>query len=142
MAPILHFQRYSVLFSPLQRVLFQMVPAELCQLVVCDESCLHSSHRRVSADEEEKKPNTSHCKEHLLGLPWWLSGEKPACQCRRRRFGKIPHTEEQLSQCTPTTEPALRNKRRHCNEQSTRGSETKSECSSKDPAKPKINKLN
>ena len=55
MAPILHFQRYSVLFSPLQRVLFQMVPAELCQLVVCDESCLHSSHRRVSADEEEKK---------------------------------------------------------------------------------------
>ena len=28
------------------------------------------------------------------GLPWWLSGEKPACQCRRRGLnpwiGKIP----------------------------------------------------
>ena len=29
-----------------------------------------------------------------LGLPWWLSGKEPACQCRRREFdlwfGKIP----------------------------------------------------
>ena len=28
------------------------------------------------------------------GLPWWLSGKEPACQCRRHRFspwvGKIP----------------------------------------------------
>ena len=28
------------------------------------------------------------------GLPWWLSGKEPACQCRRSRFdpwaGKIP----------------------------------------------------
>ena len=109
----------------------------LVNMTVMRAQARHEAKRGV-----EKKPNTSHCKEHLLGLPWWLSGEKPACQCRRRRFGKIPHTEEQLSQCTPTTEPALRNKRRHCNEQSTRGSETKSECSSKDPAKPKINKLN
>jgi len=29
-----------------------------------------------------------------MGLPWWLSGKKSACQCRRCRFnpwvGKIP----------------------------------------------------
>ena len=29
-----------------------------------------------------------------IGLPWWLSGEEPACQYRRRRFdpwvGQIP----------------------------------------------------
>ena len=29
-----------------------------------------------------------------MGLPWWLSGKEPACQCRRRGFGpwvgKIP----------------------------------------------------
>ena len=29
-----------------------------------------------------------------VGLPWWLSGQEPACQCRRRRFdpwvGKLP----------------------------------------------------
>ena len=22
----------------------------------------------------------------LLGLPWWLSGKEPTCQCRRHRF--------------------------------------------------------
>ena len=30
----------------------------------------------------------------FLGLPWWLSGKEPTCQCRRRRFDpwvrKIP----------------------------------------------------
>ena len=37
------------------------------------------------------------CRTFTLGLPWWLSGKEPACQCRRcRRFrsdlwvGKIP----------------------------------------------------
>ena len=29
-----------------------------------------------------------------LGLPWWLQGKEPACQCRRHGFslwvGKIP----------------------------------------------------
>jgi len=43
------------------------------------------------------------------GLPWWLSGKESACQHRRLRFdpwsGKIPHTVEQLSPCTTTTEP-------------------------------------
>ena len=31
---------------------------------------------------------------HIKGLPWWLSGKEPACQCRRHGFhlwvGKIP----------------------------------------------------
>ena len=37
----------------------------------------------------------------LSGLPWWLSGKKSACQCRRHGFDpwsrKIPHTMEPLS---------------------------------------------
>ena len=45
------------------------------------------------------------------GLPWWLSGEESACQCRRHRFnpwsGRIPYTEEQLSPWATTTEPMI-----------------------------------
>ena len=44
-----------------------------------------------------------------MGLPWWLSGKEPACQCRRRGFnpwsGKIPRAAEQLSPCATNTEP-------------------------------------
>ena len=44
-------------------------------------------------------------------LPWWLSGEESACQCRRHGFdpwsGKIPHAVEQLSQRATTIEPVL-----------------------------------
>ena len=25
-------------------------------------------------------------KNHKIGLPWWLSGKAPACQCRRHRL--------------------------------------------------------
>ena len=43
-----------------------------------------------------------------MGLPWCLSGEESACQCRRHRFspwpGKISHAVEQLSLCATTTE--------------------------------------
>ena len=46
------------------------------------------------------------------GLPWWLSGKKSACRCRRYRFnpcsGKISHSSEQLSLCPTTIEPVLR----------------------------------
>ena len=35
-----------------------------------------------------------HKKQNVEGLPWWLSGKKSTCQCRRRGFnpwvGKIP----------------------------------------------------
>ena len=53
----------------------------------------------------------------VWGLPWWLSGEESACQCRRHRFeswsGKIPHATEQLSLCSRAWEPQQRN---HCSE--------------------------
>ena len=46
-----------------------------------------------------------------LGLPWWRSGQKSACQCRGHGFnpwsGKIPHAAEQLSPWATTTEPVL-----------------------------------
>ena len=45
------------------------------------------------------------------GLPWWLSGEESACQCRRHRFNpwsrKIPYVEGQPSPCTATSGPVL-----------------------------------
>ena len=44
------------------------------------------------------------------GLPWWLSGNESACQCRRQGFdpwsGKIPHATEQVSPRATTTEPS------------------------------------
>ena len=43
-----------------------------------------------------------------MELPWWLSGEESACQCRRGGFdpwsGKIPHAAEQLSLRAATVE--------------------------------------
>ena len=45
------------------------------------------------------------------GLPWWLSCEEYAFQCRRHRFNpwsrRIPPVTEQLSPCSTTTEPVL-----------------------------------
>ena len=47
------------------------------------------------------------------GLPWWLRGEEPACQCRRHGFnpwsGKISHAKEQLSPCAWALEPRNHN---------------------------------
>ena len=44
----------------------------------------------------------------IVGLPWWLSGKKSACQCRRHGFDpwsrKIPHAAGQLGPCATTTE--------------------------------------
>ena len=43
------------------------------------------------------------------GLPWWLSDEESACQCRRHRFnpwsGKFPHAAEQWSPWVTVAEP-------------------------------------
>ena len=110
-----------------------LLMTNLVNVTVIRTQARHEAKRGVGG-----KKKTSHFKKHLLGLPWWLSGESSACQCRRCGFGKIPHTEEQLSQRT-TTDPVLHNKRRHRNEESTHGNGRKSECSNKDPAKPKIN---
>ena len=45
-------------------------------------------------------------KNVLLGLPWWLSSEESACQCRKHEFDswsrKILHASEQPSLCTTT----------------------------------------
>ena len=51
--------------------------------------------------------NIGRMKEHW-GLPWWLRGKEPACQCRRRGFNpwseRIPCTLKQWSPCTTTIE--------------------------------------
>ena len=50
-------------------------------------------------------------KRSTLGLPWWLSGKKSACQFRRHEFdpwlGKIPEALEQLSCLATTAERVL-----------------------------------
>ena len=42
-------------------------------------------------------------------LPWWLSGQDSADQCRRHGFspwsGKTPHAAEHLGLCTTSAEP-------------------------------------
>ena len=47
----------------------------------------------------------------LVVLPWWLSGEESACQCRRHGFdpwsSEISHATGQLRPCTATSEPVL-----------------------------------
>ena len=46
-----------------------------------------------------------------VGLPLWLSGKDPTCQCRRHRFdpwsGKISQATEQRNPCATTTEPMV-----------------------------------
>ena len=47
-----------------------------------------------------------------MGLPWWLSGKEPTCQCRRHGFDPwsskiLPYTSEQLSPCATAFEPVL-----------------------------------
>ena len=48
----------------------------------------------------------------MMGLPWWSSGWECMLQCREHQcslwFGKILHAAEQLSPCTPTSEPYSR----------------------------------
>ena len=50
------------------------------------------------------------CKARFSGLPWWLSGQESACQCRRHRFDpwsrELPYAAEPLSPCA-YTKPAL-----------------------------------
>ena len=42
-------------------------------------------------------------KTDIRGLPWWLSGKEPACQCRRHGSIAVPDD----STCTTTAEPVL-----------------------------------
>ena len=78
-------------------------------------------HRNAELGKMFKKPNENpDFIKLLIGLPWWPSGWKSACQCRGHRFdpwsGKIPRAAEELGPWATTTEPArlepvLRNKR-------------------------------
>jgi len=58
-----------------------------------------------------KGRKTWFAKNQYTGLPWWLSGQESASQCRRHQFhprsGKIPRAAEQLSPGAMTTESAL-----------------------------------
>ena len=57
------------------------------------------------------------------GLPWWLSGKEPTCQCSTHRCDcwsrKTPHAAELLSLCAPATEPVLQSPRTHVPAQAT-----------------------
>ena len=44
---------------------------------------LRSHMPRGAAEKEKKKVQLKSC---ALGLPWWLSGEESACQCKRHKF--------------------------------------------------------
>ena len=49
----------------------------------------------ISGSSAFSKSSLTHAQFNLnIGLPWWLSGKKPICQCRRHRFdpwvGNIP----------------------------------------------------
>jgi len=50
-------------------------------------------------------------KKSHTGLPWWSSGEEPACQVRGHVFdpwsGKIPHAVGQLSPSATASQPRL-----------------------------------
>ena len=50
-------------------------------------------------------------RSNWVGLPWWLSGKEPSCQCRTHGFGpwsgKRPLAVEQLSLCAAATETEL-----------------------------------
>ena len=56
--------------------------------------------------EHLKEPTlVAQSKESHPGLPWWSSGQEPACQCRRQGSGKF-HVTGQLSSCAIITEPS------------------------------------
>ena len=56
---------------------------------------IRASRNRSQFKKKKKRKRKS-------GLPWWLSGKKSVCQCRRHRFSsssrRIPHAK-QLSPC-------------------------------------------
>ena len=59
----------------------------------------------ISTNSRQESPVI---RKDTAGLPWWVSGEKSTCQCRRYGFnpwsGKTPQALGQLSPCATTTE--------------------------------------
>ena len=51
-------------------------------------------------------------REIIQRLPYWLSGQESACQCREDRFnywsGRSPYATEWLSLCSPLLSPCSR----------------------------------
>ena len=109
----------------------------------------HKSPMRVHVNEcgvyTHKSPMRVHVNDWgyrhespwVLGLPWWLSGEGCACQCRRQGFHawrrKRPHARKQLGPCAPTTEACTLWSL--CSE-TREAAAMRSPCSSGDPAQP------
>ena len=54
-----------------------------CSRGTLSSACLPPPHRIVG---EELIVNFNFCIKTTGGLPWWLSGREPACQCGRHRF--------------------------------------------------------
>ena len=73
----------------------------------------HASWLKKTKHKTEaiKNPVKTFYKWSTSGLPWWLSGEGSACQCKRRGFdpqaGKIPCRRAAKSRAT-TIEPGGR----------------------------------
>jgi len=64
----------------------------------------------LKVERSDVRPCVWHSKNsEFLELPWWLSGEESACQCRRHGSdpwsGNISHAMGQLNPCAPTAEP-------------------------------------
>ena len=87
-------------------------------------SCLHTEVPSDPCHSCNTQGTAGRCgRRHSLtatsrGLPWWLSGKEPTCQCTRHGFhcwsGKIPRASEQLSHnccakslCSRASEPQL-----------------------------------
>ena len=62
--------------------------------------------------QQERSGTQRETQKFHLRLPWWSSGEESTLPVRRHWFNpwsrKIPHAEEQLNPCIPTTEPVLK----------------------------------
>ena len=93
-------------------------PAHRVSLTCCPETWAGNCHRSEdvgaggSAFQERDGTHARGTLEKVrLGLRCWLRGKESTCQCRKRRLDpwsrKTPHTAEQLSPGSTTTEPEL-----------------------------------
>ena len=63
-------------------------------IYLCFGGCVHAP--MCACEDRHSEVTINQSITLKLGLPWWLSGREPACQCRRQEFspwsGKLPHT--------------------------------------------------
>ena len=71
--------------------------------------CFSTTPCRTRVPEKREGKTHTYRKQ---GLPWWLRGKEPTCQCRRHGFSpwsrKIAHVVEQQSPCATSPEPVTR----------------------------------